>query len=85
VGAFSDAAVTAADYIDGGHYVVGQFSGTGTNDGPLGPMPATGRRMTASFCEIMRYNASGQIVSGSLYYDQITILSQLGRMEAAGD
>jgi hypothetical protein len=29
----------------------------------------------------MRFNTASQIVSGSLYYDQVTILVQLGHME----
>lgn len=81
VAGFSDAEVTEASYIDAGNHVVGQFTGTGTNDGALGPMPATGRRMVTPFCEVMQFNASGQIISGRLYYDQAMILVQLGHMD----
>src|SRR5215813_2941077 len=45
VTAFSDAAVTAPVYTDGGSTVVAEFVGRGTNDGPLGDLPATGRQM----------------------------------------
>ncbi|MGH3898755.1 MAG: ester cyclase [Pseudonocardiaceae bacterium] len=81
VASFSDAAITQIDYIDAGSQVIAQFAGTGTNDGAFGPMPRTGRRVSTPFCEIMRFNSAGQIISGSLYYDLVTILVQLGHME----
>ncbi|WP_232661067.1 ester cyclase [Pseudonocardia sp. TRM90224] len=78
--AFSDAAVTNARYIDGGDTSVALFLATGTNDGSLGPMPATGRALSAQFCEVMTFDAAGKIVRGELFYDQVTLLVQLGRM-----
>lgn len=80
VTSFSDAAVTRPVYLDAGDHVICQFTGTGTQDGPLGPMPATGRRMEAPFCEIMHFDSDGRIVGGELYYDQVTMLVQLGHM-----
>ena len=32
------------------------------------------------FCEIMTYGADGMIVRGELYYDQVSMLVQLGHM-----
>lgn len=81
VAAFSDAAIIEVSYIDAGNHVIAQFTAAGTNDGAFGPMPRTGRRVSTQFCEIMRFNATGQIISGSLYYDLVTILVQLGHME----
>ena len=81
VAAFSDAAIVETGYIDAGNYVIAQVTAAGTNDGAFGPMPRTGRRVSTQFCEIMRFNAAGQIISGSLYYDLVTILVQLGHME----
>lgn len=81
VASFSDAAITDICYIDAGNEVIAQFTGTGTNDGAFGPMPRTGRRISTPFCEIMRFNTAGQIISGSVYYDLVTILVQLGHME----
>lgn len=85
VTAFSDAAVTNAGYTDGADTggagrSIAQFAGTGTNDGALGPMPATGRSMNMPFCEIMTYGPDGRIVRGELYYDQVSMLVQLGHM-----
>jgi len=59
-----------------------QFTGVGTQDGALGPLPASGKRMTMQFCEVMHFNGSGQIVRGELYYDQVTMMVQLGHMPA---
>ena len=79
--AFSDANVFEPTYIDGGNTVVALFLGRGTNDGPLGPVPASGRQLNLPFCEIMRFDAAGKIVSGEIYYDQMTLLGQLGQIE----
>jgi hypothetical protein len=81
VAAFSDSAITEIDYIDAGRHVVAHFIGTGINDGAFGPMPRTIRRVFTPFCEIVQFNEAGQIISGSLYYDLVTILVQLGHME----
>jgi hypothetical protein len=80
--AFSNAQVTNPSYLDAGDTVVALFTGRGTNDGPLGPMPATGKQLDLQFCELMRFNDSGQIVGGAVYYDQLTLLSQLGHAPA---
>ena len=79
-GAFSDGRITNPEYIDAGDTVITQFTVTGTNDGPLGSMPATGRKMTLPFCEITHFDKKGRMVSGSCYYDQYTLLTQLGHV-----
>ena len=77
---FPDAKVSNALYTEGGDRTIAQFDGTGTNNGPVGPMPATGQTMNMPFCEVMTYDADGKIVRGELYYDQVTMLVQLGHM-----
>jgi hypothetical protein len=78
--AFSDATATNARYIDAGDTSVARFNGTGTNDGPLGPLPPTGRTLNMQFCEIFTYDEAGKVVRGEIYYDQVTLLVQLGHM-----
>lgn len=78
--AFSDAAVTNVRYTATEDRSIAQFDGVGTNDGPLGSLPATGRTMNLPFCEIMTYDRDGRIVRGELYYDQVSLLVQLGHM-----
>jgi ketosteroid isomerase-like protein len=78
----SDARITAPDYLQAGEYSVCRFIGQGTNDGPMGPAQVTtGRRMELPFCEVVRVQ-DGRIVSGEIFYDQLTILTQLGLVEA---
>lgn len=83
VTAFSNAEVSEPKYSDAGTTVVAEFVGRGTNDGPLGPLPKTGKHMKVPFCEIMRFNEKGQIASGAAYYDQLSIMAQLGHAPPA--
>lgn len=78
---FSDGKITEARYLDAGDTVVAQFTGHGTNDGPFGPYPATGREATFGLCEFLRFNQQGRIVGGEIYYDQLSLLVQLGHVE----
>ena len=54
------------------------FTVVGTHDGPLGPFPATGRPFTLPLCELWRFDAGGRVIGGDLYYDQASLLAQLG-------
>jgi steroid delta-isomerase-like uncharacterized protein len=80
--AFSDGLITNPEYIDAGDIVVARFTVVGTNDGPFGSMKPTGRKMSLPFCEICHFDKQGNPVLGDCYYDQYTLLSQLGHMEA---
>ena len=79
--AFSDGRITDPQYADAGDIVVAQFTVEGTNDGPLGSMKPIGRKMSLPFCEICHFDKQGRIVSGSCYYDQYTLLTQLGHIQ----
>lgn len=81
VAGMSDASITEAHYLDAGDYSIARFRGRGTNDGQLGPANATGGRMDLDFCEILRVEGD-QVAAGALYYDQLTLLVQLGVIEA---
>ena len=54
------------------------FTVTGTHDGPLGPFPATGRAFTLPLCELWHFDPSGRVIGGDLYYDQVSLLTQVG-------
>jgi steroid delta-isomerase-like uncharacterized protein len=82
VAAFSNAEVFEPVYIDAGDAVVAQFVARGVNDGPLGSLPASGKPVNFNFCEILRFNDNGQVVSGDAYYDQLSIMVQLGHAKA---
>jgi len=56
----------------------------GTNDGPMGPFPATGRAVSLPFSIVMRFDGDGRINDYSVYYDQVTLLTQLGHLDLGG-
>lgn len=76
--AFSDAKITDARYIDGGDTTVALFHARGTNDGAMGPIPATGARLDLPFCEVLTFDKNGKVIAGELYYDGMTMMVQLG-------
>jgi steroid delta-isomerase-like uncharacterized protein len=78
---FSDARVTEAKYYDAGDTVVAEFVGTGTNDGPVGPMPATNRPLSLPLCEIFHFGSDGKVIGGGSYFDAYSMLVQLGHAE----
>jgi steroid delta-isomerase-like uncharacterized protein len=80
--ALSDGLITNPEYIDAGDIVVARFTVVGTNDGPFGSMKPTGRKLSLPFCEICHFDKQGSPVLGGCYYDQYTLLSQLGHIEA---
>jgi predicted ester cyclase len=79
--AFSDGRITDPQYVDAGDIVVAEFTVEGTNDGPFGSMKPTGRKMSLPFCEICHFDRQGRMVSGGCYYDQYTLLTQLGHIQ----
>jgi steroid delta-isomerase-like uncharacterized protein len=56
----------------------------GTNTGPLGSFPATGRAVSMPFSIVMRFDDGGLINDYSVYYDQLTLLTQLGHLDLGG-
>ena len=80
VDASSDCRVTDAQYADAGDAVVARFTVRGTNDGPLGPFPATGNEWSLPICELWHFDTDGRVVGGEIYYDQVSLLTQLGLM-----
>lgn len=85
VDGFSNAEVSEPSYLDAGDTVIAQFIARGVNDGAFGPLPATGRKIDVPFCEILRFDDEGQVVSGGAYYDQFTMMSQLGHIEPSAE
>ena len=81
--AFSDANRSEPHFYDAGDTVIVEIIGRGTNDGPLGPMPATGRHVDLPYCEVLHFNAEGKVSSGHAYFDQMGMLAQLGHTPPA--
>ena len=59
------------------------FTVVGTQDGPLGPFPASGREFSLPLCEMWHFDSSGRVVGGDLYYDQVSLLTQLALLPQA--
>jgi hypothetical protein len=68
VDASSDCRITDARYTDADDMVLARFTVTGTNDGPLGPFPATGKEWALPICELWQFDADGRVVGGEIYY-----------------
>ncbi len=79
--AFSDGRIVDPQYVDAGNSVIAQFTVEGTNDGAFGSMKPTGRKISLPFCEICHFDKQGRIASGGCYYDQYTLLTQLGHIQ----
>ena len=81
IAAFGDARVEIDTLVQSGDVVVCEFRGVGTHTGPFrtpaGDIPATGRRVTISFCDVMRIG-DGRIVSTRTYFDAASFARQLG-------
>jgi steroid delta-isomerase-like uncharacterized protein len=80
VRAATDIRIIDPEYLDAGQTVVCTFTVVGTHDGPLGPFPATGNEFALPLCEMWHFDSSGQVLGGDLYYDQASLLTQVGLM-----
>jgi ketosteroid isomerase-like protein len=58
-----------------------RFAARGTHTGPLGPIPATGKSAEVVVCDIVEIR-DGKIYREREYYDQLTMMQQLGVMPA---
>jgi steroid delta-isomerase-like uncharacterized protein len=81
IAASSDGKVTVVEVIDAGDVVVSTLEMEGTNDGPMGPMPASGRRFSTRGVQILHFDDQGRIVAHDNFFDQLSILIQLGFAE----
>jgi ketosteroid isomerase-like protein len=77
----SDARVDEPQYLDAGTHSICRFRGRGVNDGPMGPVEGTGLPVDIAFCEIVRVDGD-RIVEGEMYYDVMTLMTQLGVVQA---
>jgi steroid delta-isomerase-like uncharacterized protein len=55
----------------------------GTNTGAFGPLPSAGRSVSMPFANVIRFDADGRVTNFTGYYDQVTIMTQLGHMAPA--
>ena len=62
-----------------GDYVAWRSTGTGTQMGPMGPFPATGRHMSITIIGMHRFE-DGKIAETWTSWDNVAALAQLGLM-----
>jgi len=74
---FPDQRVTVEQLIAEGDYVAVRATYTGTQTGPMGEFPATGRKVEAPFLAIFRIEA-GQVAELWVEWDSLAMLTQLG-------
>jgi steroid delta-isomerase-like uncharacterized protein len=82
VAAFPDARIEILRQVVAGDTVITEMVGHGTHQGPLdvpgaGTVPPSGNQGELHCCEILRVQGD-RIVSGSIYYDSLTLLRQIG-------
>lgn len=65
-----------------GDFVAWRSIGTGTQMGPMGPFPATGRRMSITIIGMHRFE-NGKVAETWTSWDNMAALAQLGLMPGA--
>jgi len=78
----SDSRVTVVEVIDAGEVVVSVLQIDGTNDGPVGPIPASGRHFSTRGVQILHFDEEGRIVAHDNFFDQLSMMVQLGFVQA---
>ncbi|MGA2976678.1 MAG: nuclear transport factor 2 family protein [Spirochaetia bacterium] len=77
--AFPDLSVSPTRTFDmGDGWVVSEVKMTGTNTGPYLGHPATGKPIALRAAYLGRYDANGLTTTLKLYFDSMTIMTQLG-------
>lgn len=80
--ALPDGKITETSYIEGDDVSVAICMMRGTNDGPFDAFPPTARKVQFPFCEIMRYDQAGRVLSGEIFFDLLSVMVQLGHVQS---
>jgi steroid delta-isomerase-like uncharacterized protein len=80
--AFSDSRFEIEQQFEDGDYVITRWTATGTNDGELMGMPATGKPVTVTGISIDRFE-DGKVVEGWTNWDTLGMMQQLGVIPVA--
>jgi steroid delta-isomerase-like uncharacterized protein len=81
--AFSDLRVEISEPIVSGNRSAQEWKVTGTNDGELQGMPATGKSATTYGCGILELGDDGLVHRGASYWNAAALMAQLGVTPAA--
>jgi steroid delta-isomerase-like uncharacterized protein len=81
--AFPEGKIEELRVWGGEGFAVAEFTGRGTNTGPLaspaGELPATNRSVEVRFCDVLEISG-GKVTGGRSYWDMATMMTQLGMM-----
>lgn len=77
--AFPDLKIETPDTFAAGDYVVAMGTFTGTNDGPLGPMKPTKKKITGEFAEVVKMK-DGKVAELWRFRNGMAMAMQLGLM-----
>jgi steroid delta-isomerase-like uncharacterized protein len=80
--AFSDTRFELDQQLADGDYVITRWTATGTNDGELMGMPATGKRVTITGISIDRFEG-GKVAESWTNWDTLGMMQQLGAIPVA--
>jgi steroid delta-isomerase-like uncharacterized protein len=83
--AFPDLHLEVGEPMASGNQVAQEWTATGTNDGELMGMPATGKHTTTYGCGVNEIGEDGLFRRGANYWNTAALMQQLGLMpQAAG-
>jgi hypothetical protein len=77
----SDIKLVDMRHIDGDEWVTAQFRAVGTQNGPMGPFPASNKPFSLDVCEVWRFNANGEADEGHNYSDGMGLAIQPGHIK----
>lgn len=83
VASLPDEAVEIRTMLAEGDQVAVWANYTGTQEGPMGPFPASGRTVDLDFASILRLE-NGRIAEMWVVWDNVSMLTQLGHMQPPG-
>ena len=76
--AFSDLRITIDRRHVDGNVVIDEWISTGTHDGELMGMAATGRTVTCHGCVVTTFDEHGRQIHGAQYWNGLELLEQIG-------
>jgi|WetSurMetagenome_2_1015567.scaffolds.fasta_scaffold853556_1 predicted ester cyclase len=80
---FPDYREELESFVAEGDFVAWRSTGSGTQRGPMGPFPATDRRMSITIIGMHRFDR-GKVVETWTSWDNVAALTQLGLLPGVG-
>jgi steroid delta-isomerase-like uncharacterized protein len=78
--AFPDLHIEDTSTVCDGNLLVQEWIATGTHDGPLLQFEATHRSVSTEGCTVVEFDAGGEIVATTMYWNPMSLLAQIGAL-----